>query len=851
MKTDKQLKADFKKEASKSPEKYYATSVLKEEGFSRNKCSSCKLYFWSTDPKRKVCGDGSCSEGFRVVANNPIKRKLSYEDVWNTFQAHFKKRGYTPIERYPVVARWNPTVDFTIASIAAFQPFVVSGEVDPPAQKLTIPQFCLRFVDIDNIGITGSHCTGFVMIGQHQFVAKEKWDLNQAFRDVYSYLIDVVGLPKEELTLHEDVWAGGGNFGPCMEFFARGVELFNQVYMMFEQTASGATQELSKKVLDMGLGMERIAWFTQGTPNLYEAVFPKTLAKIRKQINIEYDLELFKRFSNYGGMLNVDEVEDIDKEWEKVAQKLGEKSGSSLKEKIMPMTSIYSIAEHSRALLVALNDGMLPSNVGGGYNLRVILRRALSFIDHFNWNLDLREVAKWHAQELKSLFPELLKNFEDTKRILEVEIHKYETTRSKAQEIVTKIITKKITTDVLIDLYDNQGILPQLIKDAAKELGKKVVIPDNFFLLVSERQEERSRKEKKTIHKEEIVSDTILTKLPETKIKYYTDWKKVSFKAKVIYVKDRNIILDGTYFYPTSGGQAHDEGTISGQRIAKLVRSGKHIIHVLEEKASCKVGDTVECVIDMDRRKQLTQHHTSAHILNAAARQVLGNHINQAGATKKRDRAHLDVTHFSSLTEEELRRIETEANKIVTQSIKVNSIFVERTKAEQKYGVRIYQGGVAPGKILRIVEIPGVEVEACGGTHLRNTSEAEKIVITSSTKISDGVVRINYVAGLAAFARENAEKTIVEKSAKLLSCSSHDVPAKAAALFSVWKKARKAAKKGEKVDANVTFAPVAKDQKLSSRELLEKTAEIFATQPEHVPKTITRFLKDIKKFARK
>ena len=380
--TDKELKKVFKKIASKNPDSYFPTKELRELGYLRKNCEKCGVYFWTTLKDRNVCGDPACSGGFQVVLDNPSKVKLSFIGVWKKIVEILEPRGYLPIKRYPCVARWNPTSEFTIASISAFQPYVISGEVEPPAKKLVIPQFCLRFNDIENVGVTSSHCTGFVMIGQHTFVTPEEWNQGELFMDIHDFIHEGVGLPKKEITIHEDSWAGGGSFGCSLEFFSRGVELFNQVYTMFEQTPEGP-RELKLKVLDMGLGQERVAWFSQGTPNMYEAIFPFVLLKLREITKIELDLELYNRFSQYSAYLNVDEVDNMDEAWNRVAKELGI-GVKELKQKVLPMTALYSITEHARSLLFAINDGKLPSNVGGGYNLRVIFRRAISFIDKFN-----------------------------------------------------------------------------------------------------------------------------------------------------------------------------------------------------------------------------------------------------------------------------------------------------------------------------------------------------------------------------------------------------------------------------------------------------------------------------------
>ena len=413
MRPDKEVKKEFREIASKHPEKYYAVAILKVEGYKRKKCTNCGKFFWTTT-NSEFCGDPACSGGFRFIDKPIAKNKLDYIEVWRRFAEFFKRRGYVPIARYPVAARWRDDTDFVQASIYDFQPYVVSGEVSPPANPLVVPQFCLRFNDIDNVGITGAHYTGFVMIGQHAFMKPENWNQNKYFQDIHDWLIHGLGIAKEEVTYHEDAWAGGGNFGPCMEYFSRGLELGNQVYMLYEQTESG-NKELKLKVLDMGMGHERNAWFCNGTSTSYDIVFPTVMKKLFNLTCLEIDSDLLKRFLPYSSYLNIDEVEDIDTVWNDIAQKL-KTTPKELKEKIIPLSALYSIGEHSRSLLVALNDGVLPSNVAGGYNLRVILRRALSFIEQYKWSLDLGEICEWHAHYLKQMYPEIDENLEEVKK---------------------------------------------------------------------------------------------------------------------------------------------------------------------------------------------------------------------------------------------------------------------------------------------------------------------------------------------------------------------------------------------------------------------------------------------------
>ncbi len=845
MKTDKELKKEFKLIASKNPEKYYAVNALKREGFDRQQCVNCKKYFWSIE-KRDVCGDAECMKGVTLFEKNPKRHSMTYIEVWDKYKAHFEKRGYTAINRYPVVAKWNPTTDFTIASIAAFQPFVISGEVEAPAKKLVIPQFCLRFGDIDNVGITGSHCTGFVMIGQHAFVSPEEWDQEKFFMDIYSYVVGVVGLQKEELVLHEDAWAGGGNYGPCMEFFSNGIELFNQVYMMYEHHDEG-DRELKLKVLDMGLGMERIAWFTQGTATLYDAIFPTVLDYLIENTKVDFDQELFRRFAPYSSMLNIDETEDINKSWQFISEKIGI-GVEELKSKIMPMTGIYSIAEHSRALLFAMTDGGLPSNVGGFYNLRVIFRRMMSFIDKFGWHdhIDIKKVLRLHAQYLEPVFPELQDAVNEVHEIMEYEKKRYYENKARTKALIENIIQKgeKLSIDKLIELYDSHGIDPFELSISAKDSGLNIDVPENFYALVTEKHEEESRlaaEKMKTATKKEKHYD--IDDLTTTAL-YFEHYDLVDFKATVLKIihdteeGNYKVVLDRTSFYPTSGGQLHDIGTINKCNVIDVFKQGGAIIHVLEE-IDFKEKQTVHGRIDIDRRIQLAQHHTGTHVLNGAARKVLGNHVWQAGAAKTLEKARLDITHYENLTQEQVHEIEEVANKVIKENLPVYKSFMKRNLAEAKYGFRLYQGGAVPGKELRIVDIMGFDVEACGGTHLDITGDVGQIKILKTTKIQDGVVRIEFTAGLAAEKTKKDNEGSLEKVAALLECDIKQIPGRTSELFEKWKKIVK-----KNSDEEFKLESVEESDEPEDK-ILQKAASLLKTQPENVIKTIERFLREI------
>jgi len=831
MLTDKELKKKYLPIFCKNPKKYYPVKVLEEEGFLRKKCSNCGKMFWSV-VERDFCGDGSCSkdESFGFIGKSVAKNKLSYEDVWLKFSKMFRGLGYEPIKRYPIVARWNPTMEFTNSSISAFQPHVVNGESKAPANPLVIPQFCFRTVDIDNVGISGAHNTVFNMIGQHQFISKKKWKQDKVFRDIYKWNIKGLGIDKKDIIFNEDSWAGGGNLGCCLEFFSKGCEIGNQVYMLYEQTSKGI-KELDLKVLDMGMGMERCAWFSQGTNTIYDATFPKIMKKLFDSTGLKYDKHVIKKYVPYAGLLNIDEVKDINKAWLDVARKVGV-DVKTLKENVMPLAGLYSVGEHARGLLVLLSDGALPSNTGGGYNVRVMLRRVLDFIEKYKWNINLYDVCEWHAKDLKRIFPELSGNLEDVKKIIDYEIDKYKSTKQKSSFIVKELLRKKkIGSSELLKLYDERGITPEVISEEGRKAGIKVDVPENFYARVSELHE---KVEQKHATKKEIKIS--LDKVPETKILYYDNLNK--FKARVLKQKGKYVVLDKSAFYPTSGGQLHDVGKINGVEVVEVVKERNWIVHVLKKEK--KLSVVVECEIDKERRKQLAQHHTSAHIVNAAARRILGNHVNQASAYKDISKARLDITHYKALSEKEISDIEKEANKIVSSGLPVRSYFVDRGEAEKKFGMGIYQGGVVPGRKLRIVEIPGVDVEACGGTHLGNTKEAGMIKILKSSKVSDSIVRIEYVSGKAAGKEVGREEKIMKEVAGILKVGRKSVAIRAAEVFRLWKDVVK-----KKKDVVVKFVDVGEED-LSDKEILEKTAHILKTQIEHIPKTLKRFLKELK-----
>jgi len=475
-------------------------------------------------------------------------------------------------------------------------------------------------------------------------------------------------------------------------------------------------------------------------------------------------------------------VDDINATWKLVASKVGI-DVNVLKEKILPLSALYSVAEHSRSALFAISDGALPNNVGGGYNLRVIIRRAMDFIDKYNWDVTMNDIVEWHAKYLEPLFPELSENLDSVKKILDVEREKYKLTKKKSKQIIFNLLDKsdKISEKKFIELYISQGISPEMIQEQAKKLDMKLVIPDDFYSKVSELKKEEQIK---PVEKENLP----LEKIADTEILYFKDFAMVEFTGTILKIIGNKVILNRTAFYPTSGGQIHDLGTIEGIKVIDIYKQGSHVIHVLEKSDGLKVRETVHGKIDFERRLQLAQHHTSTHIINGCAKKVLGNHIWQAGAHKGLKKARLDITHYESLTDEKVKEIERLANDIIEENMPVYSDLMKKDIAEKKYGFTLYQGGAVPGKVLRIISIPDFDTEACGGTHLHLTGEAKIIKILKTSKIQDGMVRIEFAAGKAAATELQKETGVLQEAALILDCQLNQIPARSQELFNKWKK---------------------------------------------------------------
>ena len=724
-------KKEILEKFSADPQRYYNVNLFEDQGFERKSCNVCNRFFWTLDSERDKCPDHS-EDTYSFIGEPPTSKRFDYTQAWKEVESFFVKNNHTSINRYPVVCRWRDDLYFTIASIVDFQRVMGSKVAfEFPANPLVVPQTCLRFKDLENVGVTGRHFSSFCMIGQHSIPNEEGYWKDECVNLDFNLLTQQFGIAKKEITFVEDVWEGGGSFGSSLEYFVRGLELGNAVFTEFQGDLSNY-KTLDQRIIDMGAGLERFAWITMGTPTAYDCCFGPITEKLIQDAGIDANSSVLVPYFTEIAK-NLELYDDLSQVRKNTIKSTG-LSDEQISRIITPLEGIYLIIDHIRTLIFAISDGALPSNVGGGYNLRMMLRRIISTMDRLKLKFDLDEIIDIQIDYLKNTYPELEKTRQDVKEIISIETGRYDSSKQRMQKIVSKL-DKQPNVEDLIRLYESDGVTPEYLKEM------KIIseIPSTFYGKLAELHQSKKQREQESFPLEGI---------PDTELLFYGDDPR-EFDAKVLKSFENFVVLDRTAFYARGGGQEPDHGKIGDCEIVDITKHGNVVVHKIKGDMP-KDGETVSCVVDAKRRDGITKNHTSTHIINTSARSVLGSWVWQHSAFKEEDHARLDITHHSALTDDDVEKIEQAANSIVEKSIPVKIENFDRGAAEQKYGFRIYQGGVVPVKSVRIVSIGDLDIEACGGTHVANTSDVEEIKITRTKRIQDGVVRIEFVSGESA-----------------------------------------------------------------------------------------------------
>jgi len=328
---------------STDPERYYKVKLFENEGFMRKSCTICKRFYWTIDENRINCPDHS-DDTYSFIGNPPTKKRFDYTQAWKEVESFFQKNGHTSVNRYPVVCRWRDDLYFTIASIVDFQRVMGSKVVfEFPANPLVVPQTCLRFKDLENVGVTGRHFSSFCMIGQHSIPNSQGYWKDECVDLDYRLVTEQFGVDKKEIVFVEDVWEGGGSFGSSLEFFVNGLELGNAVFTEFQGDLSNY-KTLDQQIIDMGAGLERFAWLTMGTPTAYDCCFGPITNNLLQQAGIDTNDELLVTYFTKIAK-HLEQFSDLSEVRKHVIKSAG-LSDEQINKIITPLEGIYLIVDH-------------------------------------------------------------------------------------------------------------------------------------------------------------------------------------------------------------------------------------------------------------------------------------------------------------------------------------------------------------------------------------------------------------------------------------------------------------------------------------------------------------------------
>jgi alanyl-tRNA synthetase len=532
---------------------------------------------------------------------------------------------------------------------------------------------------------------------------------------------------------------------------------------------------------------------SQGTATVYEAVYPEMVDFLKDNAGIEYtdeEAELVGRAARLSGQLDIDDVDDVEAARDDIADALDVETDRLL-ELVEPLEDVYAIADHCRTLAYMLGDGIVPSNVGTGYLARMVLRRTKRLCDGVGVDAPLDELVDMQAERLG------YRNRDTVRDIVRTEVEKYRETLERGTRQVERLADEyagrdePVPLEEVIELYDSHGIQPETVEEIAEEHGADVEIPDDFYSLVAARHGSEEAFEDDEDGEDDRVAD-----LPETEKLFYEDPERTDFEAVVLDVVERetdgetvyDVVLDQTMFYPEGGGQPADVGTLSTDDVTVDVTDVQEVDGVVLHRTdeSPGKGEFVRGQIDGARRRRLMQHHTATHIVGYAAREVLGDHVRQAGAQKGTDSSRFDIRHYERISREEVKRIERVANEIVTDNLAVEQEWPQRHEAEEEHGFDLYQGGIPPGEQLRLIHV-AEDVQACAGTHVTRTGDVGTIKILSTERVQDGVERLTFAAGDAAIEATQRTEDALYGAADTFDVSPQEVPVTAERFFEEWK----------------------------------------------------------------
>ena len=713
----------------------------------------------------------------------------------------FASKDHLVLPSYSLIPENDPTLLMVGAGMAPFKPFF-TGKMKPPHPRITTSQKCVRTGDIENVGKTARHHTFFEMLGNFSFGDYFK---REAIAWAWEFITKHLEIPEEQLwvTIYPDdeeafdIWTkevginpervvklednfweiGPGPCGPCSEIYVdlgpergcsdncvlgcdcdRYLEIWNLVFTQFDRDEAGNYNPLAKKNIDTGAGLERIASVLQN-----------------KKSNFETDL-----------------IFPIIEYASKVS---GVKYETSTKNDI----SLKVIADHARSMTIMILDGILPSNEGRGYVLRRIIRRAIRHGRLLGIETSfLAGAVDAVITIFGNVYPELVEKQDYIRKVISLEEERFHTTLAQGIELLSKLIADlKVTGKDVLDgksafkLYDTFGFPWELTAEILEE-NKFSLDKDAFDAAMNEQRERAraARQENQRVSVPDLTGinvDSLKQDYNVTTAKVVLLWKDGKAVEQVHDGEEVGIILDTTAFYAEGGGQAGDTGMIETEvgkveiENAKKLANGTiyHIGMVVE--GLIKVGDNVKILIDAEVKQATARNHTATHLLHAALKNIVGEHVNQAGSSVNSERLRFDFSHFEPLTTEQIEKIEQQVNEAILKAITVDINETTQNEAKEMGAMALF--GEKYGDIVRVVNIKDFSVELCGGTHVNNVAEIGLFKIVSEAGVASGVRRIEAITGKLAYDKVNIVEKTLNKAASLLKSRNNEVVEKIEALL--------------------------------------------------------------------
>ena len=728
----------------------------------------------------------------------------------------FEGKGHLRLGSFPLVPKDDPSLLLINSGMAPMKKWFL-GQEEPPRHRVTTCQKCIRTPDIERVGITARHGTFFEMLGNFsfqdyfkeevipwawEFLTGEDWmaipkdklyisvylDDDEAY-DIWTQKVGIAPDHMVRMGKEDNFWEhGSGPCGPCSEiYFDRGLEygcgkptcgpgcdcdrfmeIWNLVFSQFDSDGKGHYERLPRPNIDTGMGLERLACVMQGVGNLFE----------------------------------VDTVQSVLHHVEHIA---GKTYGQNEKTDI----SIRVITDHIRSCTFMVSDGILPSNEGRGYVLRRLLRRAarhgrlLGIQGPF-----LVDLVETVIQSSESAYPELREHAAYIKKVIGTEEANFARTIDAGMNILANLIDQmeKAHQNTLsgLDVFklnDTFGFPLDLTREIAAEQG--IQVDEEGFHAEMTKQKERARAErlKKNISGWSADLFGALDAVPTV----FTGYDTLTDQGVVVALSDEEtltdaiatddqakegvlVVLDKTPFYAEMGGQTADHGVLTGDNCALRVLDVKktpkgYFVHTcVLENGYVRVGDTLTAQVDKEYRWAIARNHTATHLLQAALREVLGDHVHQAGSYQDAHVTHFDFTHFSAVTPEELAKVEQIVNDKIFDALEVKVQSMALDEAKKMGAMALF--GEKYGEVVRVVDVCGWSTEFCGGTHVRNTAQIGCFKIISESSVAAGIRRIEAVTGKNLLMRANANEMVLRATAAALKANNvADLAARAEAVM--------------------------------------------------------------------